>query len=285
MQIYKVNDVFLEDEGIIVKKETADRNKNEHRHEFIELVFISRGGGEEIVDGISYGVNYGDLLFINFGATHAFSMSDMDFIEVFLRPEFLSEGLINSENIFDVFALSQFSTIPGDFGRDCVVSFEGDELKMIASLFESMLHEYTQKKPGYKTALYGYTQILFTMLIRKLKENDEEKSTATKNIENYVSRHLNDRITLADIAKDCFYNPSYFSRKFKSLFGKNLGDYLKDKRLERAAQLLCESDLPIGKIALEVGFSDKTKFYKLFRDKFKITPAEYKRCKKSILKK
>ena len=169
MQVYKTSDVFAENEGITVKKENANRIKNAHIHEFLELIYITRGEGIEVVGGVEYKVRAGDLLFVNFGATHAFSLTDTDFVQILLRPEFVSEVLVNSENIFDVFALPQFSSIQGDFGCDCIVRFEGDELIGATALIETMLDEYIQKKPGYKTALHGYTQVLFTRLIRKLK--------------------------------------------------------------------------------------------------------------------
>ena len=277
MQIYKTTDVFPENEGITVKKENANRDKNPHMHEFLELIYITRGEGIEIVGDIEYKVKQGDLLFVNFGTTHAFSMTDTDFIQILLRPEFVSEVLVNSENIFDVFALPQFSAIPGDFSNDCIVRFDGVELKGASFLIETMLLEYTQKKPGYKSALHGYTQVLFTMLIRKLKETRSERYSITEKIENYVIRHLNEKITLSDIANDCFYNPSYCSRKVKALFGKKLSSYIEEKRLAVAAELLCSTSKTIDEISASVGFSDKSKFYKDFKKYYEKTPGEFRK--------
>lgn len=280
MQIYKANDVLCANEGILVKKEKANRNKNPHRHEFIELVFIRHGEGIESVDGVDYEVKYGDLLFINFGSSHAFSISDMEFVHILLRPEFVSDALVNSENIFDVFALPQFSTIKGDIKRDCIVSFDGDELLRITAIIDAMLFEYKEKKQGYLTLLHGYTQVLFAMLIRRLKELDSGRRTAVDKISQYVDSHLGERVTLTGIAKSCFYNPSYFSRKFKTVFGKNLGEYIKEKRILKASELLKTSELPIEAIISTVGFSDKSYFYKLFRERYGITPSEYRKGKK-----
>ncbi len=180
MQIYKTDDIFRDGEGILVKKETVNRRKNSHKHEFIELIFISRGGGIQIVDGVEYSVKRGDFLFVDFGSSHAFSSSDMDFVHILLRPEFVSETLVNSENIFDVFTLPQFSGIPGEFSERCAVSFENESLSFVSDITEALLTEYTAKKPGYKTALHGYIQVLFTLLIRKLKEIKHDGSDAER---------------------------------------------------------------------------------------------------------
>ena len=280
MQIYKADDIFADGEGIVVKKETVNRVKNPHKHEFIELVYVTRGSGTEVVGDKEYVVGRGDLLFVNFGATHAFQASDMDFVHILLRPEFVSEALVNSENIFDVFSLPQFSTITGDFGKNCIVNFEGEERETMSEIIDAMLKEYGIKSPGYKTVLHGYTQVLFTHLIRRLKEKDTEKNLSVKKIESYVDEHLDERLTLSDIADSCFYNPSYFSRKFKQLFGKNLSDYVKERRLDRAAELLRKSELSVDSICKTTGFSDKSKFYKVFKERFSLTPSEYKKGKK-----
>lgn len=283
MQNYKADEVLGVGEGVLVKKEKANRNKNLHTHEFLEIIFISSGEGTEVVDDKSYSVKRGDLLFVNFGESHSFSMSDMEFIHILLRPEFISEVLVNSENIFDVFALPQFSAIQGDFKRNGTVSFQGDELVTASSVIETMLSEYEEKKPGYRTVLHGYIQVLFTMLIRKLKENGKETDRAVEKISQYVEEHLRERITLSDIAYNCFYNPSYFSRKFKSVFGKNLSEYVKERRLEKAAELLASGESSVEEISALTGFSNKTVFYRAFKARYSQTPSEYRKGKKRIL--
>lgn len=276
MQIYKAEQT-LGDEGIVVRREVANRIKEAHLHEFIEIIFIRSGEGVESVGGVDHSVRRGNMIFVNFGKEHAFSGQGMEFIHILLRPEFMSERLINSENIFDIFALPAFSSIEGEC-RPCeVVSFSGGELAAVNNLFDAMLWEYEEKNAGWRTALYGYAQVLFTLLIRKLKEEAESSNISVAKIESYVSEHLFEKISLSDIAENCFYNPSYFSRKFKNIFGKNLTDYIREKRLLAAAKMLTETDKSSGEIADACGFSDKTQFYKLFRAEFGVTPMEYRK--------
>ena len=123
MQIYKADDIFGEGEGIAVRREMANYDKAPHVHEFLELIFIRSGEGVESVGGVEYTVRRGDLIFVNFGRTHAFSNSGMEFVNILMRPEFMSEELINSENIFDIFALPQFAAIEGECAKSELVSF------------------------------------------------------------------------------------------------------------------------------------------------------------------
>ena len=276
MQIYKAEQI-LGDEGIVVRREVANRIKEAHLHEFIEIIFIRSGEGVESVGGVDYSVRRGDMIFVNFGKEHAFSAHGMEFIHILLRPEFMSELLINSENIFDIFALPQFASIEGDITPSEIVSFGGSDLVSVTNLIDEMLMEYETKRAGWRTALYGYAQVLFTLLIRRLKESGHSTDDVRENIENYVEEHLFEKISLSDIASNCFYNPSYFSRKFKSCFGTNLSDYVKERRILRAAELLSSTDRSVSDVASLCGFSDKTQFYKLFRAQFGKTPAEYRK--------
>jgi AraC-like DNA-binding protein len=277
MQIYKADDIFECGEGILVKKETDRRDKEPHKHEFIEIIFIRSGEGIETVGGVSHTVKRGDMLFVNFGREHSFSNTGMEFIHILLRPEFISDRLISSENIFDIFSLPQFSSIDGELSPSEIVSFCGNELITVTNLIDAMLDEYEMKKKGWRTALFGYTDVLITMLVRKLKEGEPDTDLHTARIEKYVDEHLFEKITLSDIAANCFYNPSYFSRRFKHYFGKNLSEYVNEKRLFAAARLLREGNETAAAIAQKCGFSDTSQFYRLFKSEFGCTPSEYRK--------
>jgi AraC-like DNA-binding protein len=277
MQIYKADDIFECGEGILVKKETDRRDKEPHKHEFIEIIFIRSGEGIETVGGVSHTVKRGDMLFVNFGREHSFSNTGMEFIHILLRPEFISDRLISSENIFDVFSLPQFSSIDGELSPSEIVSFSGNELITVTNLIDAMLDEYEMKKKGWRTALFGYTDVLITMLVRKLKEGEPDTDLHTARIEKYVDEHLFEKITLSDIAANCFYNPSYFSRRFKHYFGKNLSEYVNEKKLFAAARLLREGNETAAAISQKCGFSDTSQFYRLFKSEFGCTPSEYRK--------
>ena len=277
MQIYKADDIFECGEGILVKKETDRRDKEPHKHEFIEIIFIRSGEGIETVGGVSHTVKRGDMLFVNFGREHSFSNTGMEFIHILLRPEFISDRLISSENIFDIFSLPQFSSIDGELSPSEIVSFSGNELITVTNLIDAMLDEYEMKKKGWCTALFGYTDVLITMLVRKLKEGEPDTDLHTARIEKYVDEHLFEKITLSDIAANCFYNPSYFSRRFKHYFGKNLSEYVNEKRLFAAARLLREGNETAAAIAQKCEFSDTSQFYRLFKSEFGCTPSEYRK--------
>ena len=278
MKIFTAKSTFGDENNIKISKQSALKTRTEpHLHEFIELVYTYSGEGKHIISGRVYEVCAGDLLFINYGQTHAVCKSDMEFVNILLKPEFMSERLVNSENIFEIFALSGFSVSAEDYIPE-LASFRGADYAAVHSIVNAMLSEYNARRDGYCTIIYGYMQVLFTMMIRRLKSDSTARSERfISEITGFIDAHITEKLTLSDIAAACFYNPSYFSRRFKAYYGKNLTAYIREKRLREAGRLLKESDLSVAEIANAVGICDKAQFYRFFRAEYACTPDEFRK--------
>ena len=72
-------------------------------------------------------------------------------------------------------------------------------------------------------------------------------------------------------------SPAYFSKLFKSVEGVNYIDYLTQVRMDRAKELLKNTDKPINAIALETGYVNEKYFRKLFKKMVGIKPSEYRK--------
>ncbi len=252
-----------------------------HMHEFVELVYIQSGEGRHCINDITYEVAKGDLLFINFRQVHSFFVdSAMEYVNILLKPEFMSRELINSENIFEIFSLSIFDEFKGLPIRP-FVSFRGRDMLEIETVIEHMLREFAGKKVGYKSVLNGYMQVLFARMIREMKKNDEQDmmqylNKITPELLTYINDNFNKRITLKELAARSFYNPSYFSRVFKECFGKSLTAYIQEKRITESARMLSETDKTVEEICAAVGYTDKKQFYKVFKENIGKTPNAYR---------
>lgn len=84
------------------------------------------------------------------------------------------------------------------------------------------------------------------------------------------------KIKISDIADKIGINRSYLTNVFKREMKMSPQAYLIRIRMERASQLLRETDMPIGNIALSVGYSDALSFSKIFKQKYNISPSEYR---------
>ena len=286
MYIYKKERQIPNDDISVFKGHCGtDRKKTCHLHEFVELVYIVSGSGTQYIGDKEYKVKHGDLLYINFGQSHGFvTDSEFDFVNILINPVFLSRELVNSENIEEIFALSLFEEFGSehDFLRQSV-SFSGRELQEIDNAVNAMLTEYAEKKLGYRSTLRGYLQVIFSLLLRNLsrKANTDDGGILDlpADIASYIEENCFDKITLADIAGMSFYNPAYFGRLLKKHYGKSFSAYIKEKRMDKAAELLCDKGRTVDDVISVVGYSDRKLFYKHFKETFGKTPKEYRDSK------
>lgn len=91
------------------------------------------------------------------------------------------------------------------------------------------------------------------------------------------------KIKISDIADRIGINRSYLSNIFKQEMKMSPQAFLIQVRLERAAQLLRETDMPVGNIAASVGYNDALSFSKAFKHKYNISPSEYRSAPQELI--
>lgn len=95
-------------------------------------------------------------------------------------------------------------------------------------------------------------------------------------VKQYINQNYGSKITLDAIASEFFINPSYFSYIFKIKTGENFNDYLTKVRLEKAKELLTQTNISIDDISKEVGYKNVKYFFKIFKKYTCLTPMEYR---------
>ncbi len=286
MRTYELREFLNPRENINISYMKNDAGCAIHTHEFAELIFVVEGTCTHEIDGEVYEVETGDLLFVNYGQTHAFRVREKGYCyyNLLYVPEFFGEELINSENIYDIFEISlfrEFSAVAT--GSSQLVHFRGKEYIEIKKIVEDMAKEFAQKGLGYRSILNGYSRVLYSKILRKLKDIDISSavqgciSRITAECLAYIDARCFEKLTLKEIAEHTFYNPAYLSRIFKEQCGISLSEYIKEKRIQEVARLLADSRLSNDEIMYKVGYTDKKQFYKNFRDIYHETPAEFRK--------
>lgn len=286
MQKYDLSTYVDLKENISLIHMRGDTSCEEHVHEFVELIFITEGVCEHWINGKQYPAEKGDLLFVNYGQTHSFraKTNEYEYYNLLYTPRFFSEKLINSENIYDIFEIPlfrEFYNLP--MSSEQIVRFREEEYMQVKKIVEEMEKEFIGKNIGYRSILDGYSRILFSKLLRKIKNVNADAQTRTYINEitseclAYINEKCFGKITLQEIAAHTFYNPAYFSRIFKKQVGINLTDYIKEKRIREAARLLRDSSLTVEDVMSRVGYTDKNHFYKNFKEIYQMTPAAYRK--------
>ncbi len=92
----------------------------------------------------------------------------------------------------------------------------------------------------------------------------------------FVYNHLNSRITIKELADYTKLSPSYLSRLFKKELGISISDYIAEKKIEKAKNLLKYSDCTFIEIANYLAFSSQSHFIQTFKKAVGLTPKKYR---------
>ena len=178
----------------------------------------------------------------------------------------------------DILTLSCFREFDGVIsGIPPQTTFEGKQMIDIEMIIRMMMEEYKDKQKGYIIALKGYMNILFTRMLRKAgSESSHEFPHVVNIVLKYIESNYNQKLHLAELAKRCFYNTNYLSRMFKECYGESISSYIQHYRMEKAAQMLVNTQDTVESICIQVGYSEKKQFYKMFKIHYGTTPNKYR---------
>ena len=101
-------------------------------------------------------------------------------------------------------------------------------------------------------------------------------SPSTYSIKQIVNSHICTDLSIEDIARLANFSLSSFKREFKKIYNDSPAKYIKNKKLERASDLLLISDQRVSDIAYDCGFNDLAHFSKSFHEKFNISPSKFR---------
>lgn len=107
-----------------------------------------------------------------------------------------------------------------------------------------------------------------------------KKRDVIAEVKEYIRKNYDKNITLHDISKQFYINPSYFSQLFKKKTGLTYQNYLTEYRIDRASKLLEETDLRIYEVCQMVGYSDVNHFNQIFGRLKGCKPNEYRKQRK-----
>ena len=124
-------------------------------------------------------------------------------------------------------------------------------------------------------ALHDNMVLDFTGKMLLIKKQSIISKSITMCIE-YVYNHIHDRITIEDLAAYTDLSPSYLSRLFKKELGISVSDYIREKKIDKAQNLLKYSDFTPVEIANYLSFSSQSHFIQAFEKMVGMTPKKYR---------
>ncbi len=143
---------------------------------------------------------------------------------------------------------------------------------------------YINKSTACKdiTQILIYRNHVIEELTKRVRDQKGRRHTSsyTEQCKDYVYRHFREKIYLDDIADTMGISSSYLSRLFKKETGISLQDFINDVRVEKAANLLIYSEETLPGIAEYVNFPTQSYFGKVFKQRMKMTPRQYRELNK-----
>lgn len=256
----------------------------EHRHSFIELIYVYSGQCIQTIEGVKMTLQEGDICILDTNVAHSVSIGSRDDIIInclmcrnYFDTAFL--GRLTGNNVMSDFFIR---AIYKDKSLNNYIHFHSRQNEEVRQIMDHILCEYYDNRMCSDEVISAYIIILFSELLRIYKKEanslnySELRHTKISDVILYLQQNYKDA-TLATTACHFNFHPTYLSQVFKKLTGTGFKDYLQQAKLERACTLLISTDFTIDEIVRTIGYSNMNFFYKLFRNRYGMTPHEYRK--------
>lgn len=253
----------FEDDVEIFYKE--NRHFTPHLHQLLEFVYMTDGTLELGIGQELYHMEEGDFAVIFPGLIHH--------TQVFCQGESKAVYLLSAPSYWEIYRDQMLKSQP-----ECPVIKKEKVHKDVTYALNTLLEEgeLEQKQSIAK----AYIQIILARCLKELlltgRKGAEEEDLVYKAVV-YIARHFMEPLNLKAMAKELYTSPYTLSRMFSRIFHRNFNAYVNDYRMEYAVNKLIYTSLPITEIWLEAGFESQRTFNRVFKEKYHMSPREYRK--------
>ncbi|MCR5107444.1 MAG: AraC family transcriptional regulator [Lachnospiraceae bacterium] len=246
-----------------------------HTHPYYEFYFFLEGHAEMIVEQTHYILSYGDIIVVPPGTPHGVKVNDFDIpyrrFDLWITPDSY-KGL--SDMSSDYYYVIERAL---KYSKNRIHTDRINYNSILSKLF-SVVEEQKGNRFGKDTRLFLNICDLLHTINRISHEQTEDipvsRDALYQNICTYIEQHIDEDLSLDNIAKHFFLSKFYISHVFKDNIGISIHQYIKKKRLS-----LCH-DAIIGSRSISdtyqnYGFDDYSSFYRAFKKEYAISPSEF----------
>jgi AraC-like DNA-binding protein len=239
-----------------------------HKHdELSEVVYISEGEGDFIINNHPYKAQKGDILVYNQGIIHdEKSNPQKPLITYFcgigdLSLKGLADGSLIPDHVSPVIQANKYSY-------------------KIESYISNIFDECASQVLGFEI-ICQHLLVSLIILIMRIATATEKRAVDSPNslgyrIKEYIDKNYTHDISLDDIANHLYLSPYYISHIFKKEVGLSAINYLITRRIGEAKKLLLNTDLTIEEISLKVGYENCNYFSMLFKKIIGTSPGRFR---------
>lgn len=259
-----------------------------HSHQFFEIVYVKDGYCENDIGKDKLELKSGDICFLAPGIPHQLILNRHDTVSysILVRTSTFQRTFVaiygNQDIISDFFTKSLYQHSQ-ETSPYIICKTENETIFL--DLINRMSLE--EQNPGNFTK--RYLNILFETFILELLRRHEEHFSIGKETDNIqfgsittILRFIQNNyegLTLSETARKFRYSEAHLSRLIKKFTAQSFSEIIKTIKLQKATQLLVNSDMTIAQIVEEIGYTDNSHFYRIFKQCYGITPIQYKEQK------
>lgn len=253
-----------------------------HRHNFIEVLYVCEGSLTNIIDGKEVVIRKGELLFLNQFTHHEILPAGEDDIAInfMLLPEFFDVAytMAGNNNVLGDFLVN---VLRQDEERGEYLHFKVAEVFQIQNLLENIIYsevmeEWDQTRINQTTMGLIFLYLVDSVQYVEMRLPNQYENMIAMTTLDYIERKYR-TATLTELCKELHLPMHVLSRLIKKNTGFNFKELLQRRRLNKAAELMCDTDLPVGDIIAAVGYENNSYFHRVFKERYHMTPGAFRR--------
>lgn len=251
-----------------------------HWHHELEFVSVAEGTALCLVGEEKIELPKGYGLFINSSVLHRFEAADKAYIyDIVFAPELLAdkESLLYDKYIRPVTHSDIASQIFAPH-----IEWQNRVLQILTTIYKLQESDDRKELRTVQLLLQGWDILsghLDLSLVQSKTHRVNHKQARLQIMMQYIHDHYREEVTLEEIAAAASISKSSALQTFQSGILVSPVSYLIQYRLARAAELLYTTEKPVSTIAEETGFTSAGYFCRKFKERYQMSPVEYRRNK------
>ena len=245
-----------------------------HNHSAVEILLTLEGSVTYTVEDKTFQVRKGEILIVPPDMLHSLVMGEGSSRYLFL---FEPDALMSMRDI---------KYMASYFNKPFHLRDGSDAHVRIRELLLRANDAYEKREMLWNTVCYSCILRIYATLGQRylggvIRPRAGERTgnmdgEVINAVMTYINNHYKEELTLEEVAKFAGFSRYYFSRTFKRQTGYSFKDYLNQKRIQVAMDLLIRTNRGMREVALESGFGSVATFNRAFREKKGCTPTEYR---------
>jgi len=235
-----------------------------HFHIEVELFYLMEGTAEIEISGNRKTLHAGDIAVIFPNEIHEYIGNTHN------RNAIIIFDPMTCTDFFSHF--TNFSAVKPFIENRAQSGELKDAMTNLLSILSSDSDVPTVLIKGYLTILLYH---IFNCISTERKSSVDNSDIAAQVI-NYISLHYLEQINLESVSVALGYSKYEISRVFSKKIGIHFNEYLNSRRAEHAVMLLSDTSNSITEIAFASGFESLRTFYRVFSNKYNISPMKYR---------